>query len=63
MFFKTELQGDLKMAMIRQQANSGKQDISAGTEELKNLLNQIEVMSAQAKGGGKNKMLLNVRAR
>ncbi len=40
------------MAMIRQQANSGKQDISAGTEELKNLLNQIEVLSAQAKGGG-----------
>lgn len=39
------------MASTRQQTNSGKQDISAGTEELKNLLNQIEVMSAQAKGG------------
>lgn len=47
------------MAMIRQQANSGKQDISAGTEELKNLLNQIEVLSAQAKGGGR----LNVNER
>ena len=52
MFFKTELQGDLEMASTRQQTNSGKQDISAGTEELKNLLNQIEVLSAQAKGGG-----------
>ena len=40
------------MASTRQQTNSGKQDISSGTEELKNLLNQIEVMSAQAKGGG-----------
>lgn len=40
------------MASTRQQTNSGKQDISAGTEELKNLLNQIEVLSAQAKGGG-----------